>query len=217
MTKDCPNHARTTGNIINADGPLMRVNRPSTSTVPHEHIGAHGTGNQVRHTTDESHTRFPQLTDGPHPSITASNADSHSPGLHASSTNNNLGNQQLNNSVIHSDVPNAAVSRDMDDSVSIASEILGTPSIDAYEGGDEEDGGSDNMEPSMANDNEYPNIPENGSEFSTTQENDTWTTPSTQIPPNLPRKENLDSESPSPIDPVTFAVPVTKRIGDPSF
>ena len=112
MTKDCPNHARTTGNIINADGPLTRVNRPSTSTVPDERIGAHGTGNQVRHTTDESHTRFPQLTDGPHPSITASNADSHSPGLHASSTNNNLGNQQLNNSVIHSDVPNAAVSRD---------------------------------------------------------------------------------------------------------
>ena len=99
-----------------------------------------------------------------------------------------------------------------DDSVSIASEILGTPSIDGYEGGDEE-----NMEPSMANDNEYPNIPENGSEFSMAQENDTRTTPSTQIPPNLPRKENLDSESPSPIDPVTFAVPVTKRIGDPSF
>jgi hypothetical protein len=45
----------------------------------------------------------------------------------------------------------------------------------------------------------------------------TRTTPSTQIPPNLPRKENLDSESPSPINPVTFAVPVTKRIGDPSF
>jgi hypothetical protein len=88
-----------------------------------------------------------------------------------------------------------------DDSVSIASEILGTPSIDAYEGGDEEDGGSDNMEPSMANDNEYPNIPENGSEFSTAQENYTRTAPSTQIPPNLPRKENLDSESPSPIDP----------------
>ena len=104
-----------------------------------------------------------------------------------------------------------------DDSVSIASEILGTPSIEAYEGGDEEDGGNDNMEPSMAKDNEYPNISENGSEFSTAQENDTRTTPSTQIPPNLPRKENLDSESPSPIDPVTFAVPVTKRIGDPSF
>jgi hypothetical protein len=32
--------------------------------------------------------------------------------LHASSTNNNLGNQQLNNSVTHSDVPNAAVRRD---------------------------------------------------------------------------------------------------------
>ena len=391
MTKDCPNHARTTGNIINADGPLTRVNRPSTSTVPDERIGAHGTGNPVRHTTDESHTRFPQLTDGPHPSITASNADSHSLGLHARSTNNNLGNQQLNNSVNHSDVPNAAVRRDnnvrninaggvtstlppssaavsspvvqpssrkdsdnsddddefvdvleelplpegeggqqpvsivlgkrtrepddsdisdisekrvdrnpssdgsvveddlvptslplsplarfsspnpfsslcdevdpismdhdangvaipferstsvqrkvrtrkspskvddssplpsappADDSVSIASEILGAPSIDAYEGGDEEDGGNDNMEPSMANDNEYPNIPENGSEFSTAQENYTRTTPSTQIPPNLPRKENLDSESPSPIDPVTFAVPVTKRIGDPSF
>ncbi|CAB4027354.1 Hypothetical predicted protein [Paramuricea clavata] len=104
-----------------------------------------------------------------------------------------------------------------DDSVSIASEILGKPSIEAYEGGDEEDGGNDNMEPSMAKDNEYPNIPENGSEFSTAQENDTRTTPSTQIPPNLPRKENLDSESPSPIDPVTFAVPVTKRIGNPSF
>ena len=44
MTKDCPNHARTTGNIINADGPLTRVNRPSTSTVPDERIGAHGTG-----------------------------------------------------------------------------------------------------------------------------------------------------------------------------
>jgi hypothetical protein len=44
----------------------------------------------------------------------------------------------------------------VDDSVSIASGILGTPSIDAYEGGDEEDGGSDNMEPSIANDNEYP-------------------------------------------------------------
>jgi hypothetical protein len=78
-----------------------------------------------------------------------------------------------------------------DDSVSIASEILGTPSIDAYEGGDEEDGGSDNMEPSMANDNEYSNIPENGSEFSTAQENDTRTTPPTQIPPNLPRKKIL--------------------------
>jgi hypothetical protein len=104
-----------------------------------------------------------------------------------------------------------------DDSVSIASEVLGTPSIDAYEGGDEEDGGNDNMEPSMANDNEYPIIPENGSEFSIAQQNDTRTTPSTQIQPNLPRKENLDSESPSPIDPVTFAVPVTKRIGDPSF
>jgi hypothetical protein len=83
-----------------------------------------------------------------------------------------------------------------DDSVSIASEILGTPSIDAYEGGDEEDGGSDNMEPSMANDNEYPNIPENGSEFSTAQENDYSLNSS-----YLPRKENLDSESPSPIDP----------------
>jgi hypothetical protein len=111
MTKDCPNYARITGNIINADGPLTRVNRPSTSTVPDECIGAHGTGNQVRHTTDESHTRFPQLTNGHHPSITASNADSHSPGLHASSTNNTLGNQQLNNSVIHSGVPNAAASR----------------------------------------------------------------------------------------------------------
>jgi hypothetical protein len=109
MTKDCPNHARTTGNIINADGPLTIVNRPSTSTVPDERIGAHGTGNPVRHTTDESHTRFSQLTDGPHPSITASNADSHSLGLHASSTNNNLGNQQLNNSITHSDVLNAAV------------------------------------------------------------------------------------------------------------
>ena len=395
MTKDCPNHARTTGNIINADGPLLRVNRPSTSTVPDERIGAHGTGNPVTHTTDKSHTCFPQLTDGPHPSITASNADSHSLGLRASSTNNNLGNKQLNNSIIHSDVPNEAVRRDKnvrnineggvtstlppssavvsspvvqpssrkdsdnsddedefvdvleelplpegdggqqpvsivlgkrtrepddsdvsdisekrvdrnpssdgsvveddfdpsslplppsplarfsspnpfsslrdevdpismdhdangvvipferttsvqrkvrtrklkrpskvddssplpsappaDDSVSIVSEILGTPSIGAYEGGDEEDGGNDNMEPSMAKDNEYPNIPENGSEFSTAQENDTRTTPSTQIPPNLPRKENLDSESPSPIDPVTFAVPVTKRIGDPSF
>jgi hypothetical protein len=32
--------------------------------------------------------------------------------LHASSTNNNLGNQQLDNSVTHSDVPNAAVRRD---------------------------------------------------------------------------------------------------------
>ena len=97
MTNDCPNHARNTGNIINADGPLLRVNRPSTSTVPDERIGAHGTGNPVTHTTDESHTSFPQLTDGPHPSITASNADSHSLGLRASSTNNNLGNQQLNN------------------------------------------------------------------------------------------------------------------------
>ena len=92
MTKDCPNHARTTGNIINADGPLSRVNRPSTSTVPDERIGARGTGNPVRDTTDESHPRFSQLTDGPHPSITASNADSHSLGLHASSTNNDLGN-----------------------------------------------------------------------------------------------------------------------------
>ena len=342
MTKDCPNHARTIGNIINADGPLTRVNRPSTSIVPDERIGAHGTGNQVKHTTDESHTRFPQLTGGPNPSITASNADSHSLGLHASSTNNDLGNQQLNNSVTHSDVPNAAVRRDKnvrdineggvtstlppssaavsfpvvqpsyrkdsdnsededefvdvleelplpegeggqqpdsivlgkrtrepdesditekrvdrnpssdgsvveddfvpsslplppsplarfsfpnpfsslsdevdpismdhdangvanpferttfvqrkvrtrksqmpskvddssplpssppaDDSVSIASEVPGTPSIEAYEGGDEEDGGNDNMEQSMAKDNEYPNIPENGSEFST--------------------------------------------------
>jgi hypothetical protein len=112
MTKDCPNHTRTTGNIINADGPLTRVNRPSTSTVPDERIGADGMSNQVRHTTDKSHTSFPRLTDGPHPSITASNADSHSLGLHASSTNNNLGNQELNNSVIHSDVPSAAVSRD---------------------------------------------------------------------------------------------------------
>ena len=112
MTKDCPNHTRTTGNIINADGPLTRVNRPSTSTVHDERIGDHGMGNQVRHTTDESHTSFPQLTDGPHPSITASNADNHSPGLHASSTNSNLVNQQLNNSVIHSDVNNAAVRRD---------------------------------------------------------------------------------------------------------
>ncbi|CAB4006634.1 ---NA---, partial [Paramuricea clavata] len=41
MTKDCPNHAGTKGNIINADGPLTRVNRPSTSTVPDERIGAH--------------------------------------------------------------------------------------------------------------------------------------------------------------------------------
>ncbi|CAB4002700.1 Hypothetical predicted protein [Paramuricea clavata] len=292
---------------------------------------------------------------GPQPSITASNADSHSLGLHASSTNNNLGNQQLNHSVTHSDVPNAAVRGDKnvrninkggvtatlppsstavsspvvqpssrkvsdnsededefvdvleelplpegeggeqpvsivfgkrtrepddsdvsnisekrvdrnpssdgsvveddfvpsslplprsplarfsspnsfsslsdevnpismehyangvaiplerttsvqrkvrtrksqrpskvddslplpsappaDDSVSIASEILGTSSIEAYEGGDEEDGGNDNMEPSMAKDKEYSNIPENGSEFNTAQENDTQTTP----------------------------------------
>ncbi|CAB4008094.1 Hypothetical predicted protein [Paramuricea clavata] len=77
MTKDCPNHARTTGNIINADGLLTRVNRPSIN--------------------------------GPHPSITASNADSHSLSLHANSTNNDVVNQQLNNSVTHSDVPNAAV------------------------------------------------------------------------------------------------------------
>ena len=49
-----------------------------------------------------------------------------------------------------------------DDSVSIASETLGTPSIDAYEDGDEEGGGNDNMESSMANDNEYPNMHENG-------------------------------------------------------
>ncbi|CAB3994158.1 zinc finger CCHC domain-containing 3-like [Paramuricea clavata] len=308
MTKHCPNHARTTGNIINADGPLTGVNRPSTCAVPEERIGSHGTGNLVRYTTDESHTRFPKLTDGPHSSITAINADSHS--LDASSTNNNLGNQQLNNSVTHSDVPNAVVrgikmfvtsiklyshkdsdnsededkfvdvleelplqeggggeqpvtivlgkrtreldDRDVsdisekrvdrnpssdgshdangvaiplerttsvqrkvrtrksqrpskvddssplpsappaDDSVHIASEILGTPFIEAYEGGDDEDGGG--------KDNEYPNIPENGSEFSTAQENDLRTTPSTQIPPNLPRKENRDSESQSPID-----------------
>jgi hypothetical protein len=70
--------------------------------------------------------------------------------------------------------------------------------------------------PTITNTLTYPKF-ENGSEFSLAQENDTRTTPSTQIPPNLPRKENLDSESPSPIDPVTFAVPVTKRIGDPSF
>ncbi|CAB4003789.1 zinc finger CCHC domain-containing 3-like [Paramuricea clavata] len=317
MTKDCTNHARTTGNIINADG----------------------TGNSVRHTIDESHTHFPQLTDGRHPSITAV-----MPITIVWACMLMQGNQQLNNSVTHSDVPNAAVTGDKnvrninkdsdnsededefvdvleelplpegeggeqpvsivlgkrtsepddsdvsdisekrvdrnpssdesvvendfvpsslplppsplarfsspnsfsslsdevdpismehdanvddssplpsappaDDSVSIASEILGTPSIEAYEGGDEEDGGNDNMEPSLTKYNEYHNIPENGSEFSAAQENDTRTTPSTQIPPNLPRKENLDSESPSPIDPVTFAVPVTKRIGDPSF
>ena len=112
MAKDRPNRTHATGNIINADGPLTRVNQPSTSTVPDERIGPHGMGNQVRHTTDESHTSLPQLTDGPHPSITASNANSHSPGSHASCTNTNLGNQLLNGSVINSDVPNADVSRD---------------------------------------------------------------------------------------------------------
>ncbi|CAB3986639.1 Transposon TX1 uncharacterized 149 kDa [Paramuricea clavata] len=335
MTKDCPNHTHATDNIINADGPLTRVNRLSTSTVTDERIGAHGLGTQVRHTTDESHTSLPQLIDGPHPSITASNADSHSHGSHASNTNTNLDNQLLNGSVINSDVPNADVSRDdnvhninaggvtstfplssakvssaavqkssrkdsddsdddddefvdvleqlplpaseggqqplpivlgkrtrepddsdvsdisekrvdrnqssdggfsslcdevdptsmdhdangvvvpsgrstsvqrkvrarksqrrdaflytvddysplpsappADDSTSIASEVIGSPSIDAYEGGDEADGGGDNMEPSMVNDNEYPNIPENGSEFGMAQENDTQNTPS---------------------------------------
>ena len=90
------------------------------------------------------------------------------------------------------------------DSTPIASEVIGTTSIDAYEGGDEEDCGGDNMEPSIANDNEFPSISENGSDLSMAQENDT---PSTQIPPNLPRKENFDSESPSSIVSVTFAFP----------
>ena len=61
------------------------------------------------------------------------------------------------------------------------------------------------MEPSISNDNEYPSLSENGSDLSMAQENDTQITPSTQIPPNLPRKENLDSES--SIVPVTFVVP----------
>jgi hypothetical protein len=71
--------------------------------------------------------------------------------------------------------------------LSIASKVIGSPSIDAYEGGDEADSGGDNMEPFMASNNEYPNIPENGSEFSMAQENDTQNSNSTQIPPKLPR------------------------------
>ncbi|CAB4020357.1 Hypothetical predicted protein, partial [Paramuricea clavata] len=85
MTKDFPNHAHTTGIIINADGPLTGVNRPSTSTVPEERIGAHVTGNS-----------------------------------------------QLNNSVTHSDVPNAAIigyrkdsdnSEDEDEFVDVVEEL----------------------------------------------------------------------------------------------
>ncbi|CAB4040946.1 Transposon TX1 uncharacterized 149 kDa, partial [Paramuricea clavata] len=238
MTKDCPNHARTTGNIINADGPLTTVNRASTSTVPDERIGAHGTGNPPSSCKDSDNSDdedefvdvleelpLPEGEGGQQPvSIVLGNRT-----------------REPDDSDVF-DIPEKRVDRNPDEvdpismdhdangvaipferttsvqrNVHTPSIDLGTPSIEAYEEGDEEDGGNDNMETSMAKDNEYPNIPENGSEFSTAQENDTRTTPSTQIPPNLSRKENLDSESPSPIDLITFAVPETHSISEEEF
>ncbi|CAB3984649.1 zinc finger CCHC domain-containing 3-like [Paramuricea clavata] len=291
MTKDCPNHARTTGNIINADGQLTGVNRPSTSTVPEERIGAHGTGNSQLNNS-VTHSDVPNaavrgdknirninkggVTATLPPSSTAVSSPVVQPSSRKDSDNSEdedefvdvleelqlpeggeqpvsivLGkhtrepddsdvsdisekrvdrNPSSDGSVVEGDFapsslplppspltrfssPNSfsslsdevdpismehdangvaiplerttSVQRKVrtrksqrpskvddssplpsappaDDSVSIASEIPGTLSIEAYEGRDEEDGDNDNMEPSMAKDNEYPNIPENG-------------------------------------------------------